>query len=354
MLGTDMSECEDGVGSGGAPKFSVIMPLYNKARWVRRAIESVVAQCQKDWELIVIDDGSTDGGERIVSSIRDTRIILIGQRNGGAAAARNAGIRVARGDWIVFLDADDQWTMRALTVFEEAIRRHPQVRWVAAGYASQFPDGRIVVTRFADERGSCADMPIRDALSLLAATSFCVGSVAFRKNVFEFVGFFDESLRTAEDPDMWFRIAIAFPLAAYSREVVLIYHHVPGSLMRRGDVDIDSQERLLGRYEGELQALSEERKTLVRAIIRHRINFLVVDLLLRSRGAEAKEVCERHKESIMPRKMLLYRVLMILPGSWIGALARVKAVWGRLWVARADGGFPTTGVPLEDESRRLG
>ena len=354
MLGTGMSELEGGVGSGRAPKFSVIMPLYNKARWVRRAIESVVAQCQKDWELIVIDDGSTDGGGEIVSSIRDTRIILIWQRNGGAAAARNAGIRVARGDWIVFLDADDQWTMRALTVFEELIRRHPQVEWVAAGYASQFPDGRVVVNRFADEQGSCADMPTGDALSLLAASRVCVGSVAFRKNVFRHVGFFDESLRTGEDPDMWFRIAIVFPLAACSKEVVLIYYRVPGSLMRRGDVDIDSQERLLGRYKGELQALSEERKTLVRAIIRHRINFLVVDLLLKSRGAEAKEVCERHKEFILPRKVLFYRVLMILPGSWIGALVSVKAVWWRLWVARVDGKFPTTSVALEDESRRLG
>lgn len=90
-------------------KVSVVIPLYNKARYVRRALDSVASQTFRDFEVIVVDDGSTDGGGRIVSEIGDGRFRLVTQQNAGPGAARNRGIAEAAGEFIAFLDADDEW-----------------------------------------------------------------------------------------------------------------------------------------------------------------------------------------------------------------------------------------------------
>ena len=89
--------------------FSVIMPLYNKATYVRKAVESVVRQTFGDWELIVVDDGSTDGSGEVVREIDDPRIRLVQQENSGVGAARNNGVAQSSAPWICFLDADDWW-----------------------------------------------------------------------------------------------------------------------------------------------------------------------------------------------------------------------------------------------------
>jgi hypothetical protein len=313
MLGVGMGESEQRIDALRAPKFSVIMPLYNKAPWVRRAIDSVIAQRVEEWELIVIDDGSTDGGGDIVASMADPRIVLITQKNQGVSSARNAGILLARGDWVAFLDADDRWLPRCLIVFEGLMGKYPDAMWLAAGFAEQEPGGQVWARGAIRVKERWSDSLIGDALTLLNAWPFCVGSVAVRKWVFEEVGLFDEMLRVGEDPDMWFRIAMKFPAVAYSREIVAIYHWAPLSLMRRGNVDVESQERLLARYKGELRTLSGERRGHVREIIRGRIHSLVRDLLLGSRSADAKAVCKRHKAFISRGKMMVYRTLILLP-----------------------------------------
>lgn len=107
------------------PFVSIIIPLYNKEAIVERSIQSVLNQDFLDFELIIIDDGSTDNSVKIVKSIHDNRIILIQQENGGPSSARNTGAKSAKGEWIIFLDADDEMYEGALKIFYDYSKSYP-------------------------------------------------------------------------------------------------------------------------------------------------------------------------------------------------------------------------------------
>lgn len=109
------------------PFVSVIIPLYNKEAIVNRSIQSVLNQDFQDFELIIVDDGSTDNSVNIIKSIHDNRITLIQQTNGGPSAARNTGSKHAKGEWIIFLDADDEMYEGALKIFYHYSKRYPKV-----------------------------------------------------------------------------------------------------------------------------------------------------------------------------------------------------------------------------------
>lgn len=105
-------------------KFSVIIPLYNKEMSIANTIHSVLTQSYTDFEIVVVDDGSTDKSASIVGSMNDSRIRLIRQENGGPSKARNTGVRNAKGEWLVLLDADDELLPNALEMYSEVISGH--------------------------------------------------------------------------------------------------------------------------------------------------------------------------------------------------------------------------------------
>ena len=107
-------------------KVSVIIPTYNRAEYVTHAIDSVLAQTYTDYEIIVVDDGSADNTKDVLLPYMD-RIRYIYQENAGLSAARNTGIKAAKGDWIAFLDSDDEWLPGKLAVQMRAVERHPQL-----------------------------------------------------------------------------------------------------------------------------------------------------------------------------------------------------------------------------------
>ena len=124
------------------PKVTVIIPLYNKAAYVKRALDSLIAQTFADYELLVIDDGSTDGGGAIVARCGDARVRLIRQDTAGPAHARNRGIDEASGELVAFLDADDEWMPRYLEHSLAALESAgPEVACVSSGYLL-YPQGR--------------------------------------------------------------------------------------------------------------------------------------------------------------------------------------------------------------------
>ena len=126
------------------PKFSIILPTYNRAHLLSTAIESVIAQSITDWELIIIDDGSTDNTKELVFSFQDSRIMYGHQENKGRSIARNAGLQNARGTWICFLDSDDWYLEDHLEAFEEAMKINPNSEIFKTGVTFQKEDGSVL------------------------------------------------------------------------------------------------------------------------------------------------------------------------------------------------------------------
>ena len=117
---------------------SVLIPLYNKSKSIVATISSVLSQTYKDFEILVVDDGSTDGSGEIIQSIKDDRIRYFRKKNGGVSSARNYGIEKAQYDWIALLDGDDLWKPIFLEEMVEMIQRYPKAALYGSGYAFQY------------------------------------------------------------------------------------------------------------------------------------------------------------------------------------------------------------------------
>ena len=208
----------------GFAKVSVVVPTYNSARFLGKALQSVLDQSFQDWELIVVDDGSTDNTREVVAAFQDRRIRYVYQENRGAAAALNAGVRSARGAYIAFLGADDRWMPEKLALQVAQLDSLPlNVGMVYSDLHLYSLEDETVLGPFLEGRKP----PRGRVLSHLLDTdgSFihpC--SSLIRREVFDRVGLFDEGLKTHEDWDLWVRIAgvyeieaLDIPLGVYGR-----------------------------------------------------------------------------------------------------------------------------------------
>ncbi len=205
---------------------SVIIPVYNRKHPVLRAIASVMGQTRTPEEIIVVDDGSTDG---TADTIRETfpGIRLIRQENRGVSAARNAGIRFAKGNWLAFLDSDDEWKPEKLQKHIEFIRSHPTLR------ISQTDEIWIRNGRFVNPMKKHAKQSGRFFQKALTRCLVSPSAVMIRRDLFNDVGLFDETLPACEDYDLWLRVLIREPIGLIREKLVVKYGGHPDQLSRR-------------------------------------------------------------------------------------------------------------------------
>lgn len=217
-----------------APRVSVIIPAYNAAGVVHRAVDSVLAQGFQDFELLVVDDGSTDATRKALAEYGD-QLRLLAQANAGPAAARNQGLQHARGQYVAFLDADDYWKAEKLQRQVELLDARPDI-----GFCS-------TATEVVDSAGRPAgNWPCRPEAGPLPDILFLHGTVISgstsgvlaRRNLIDEIGGFDPSLRGFEDPDLWIRLTARTGYACIPEPltvVVRMHNSVSGNLvnMRR-------------------------------------------------------------------------------------------------------------------------
>ena len=195
---------------------SVVIPTYNLAALLPGAVESVRAQGWPELEIIVVDDGSTDGTPEVLEGLAREHANLrwFRQENAGAAAARNRGIEEARGRWVAFLDADDLWMPGKLAAQFEALAARPSASFSYTDVRVRREDGEEGDLVYGTER-----QPL--IVQLLAANLFATPTVLARRDCFREVGLFDASLRTGEDWDMWLRLAAHFENVRVGRSLTL-------------------------------------------------------------------------------------------------------------------------------------
>ena len=203
---------------------SVVIPLYNKEKQIAHTIQSVFNQTFQDFEVVIVDDGSTDESAAEVEKFCDSRIRLIHQENAGVAAARNRGIEEAKGDLIAFLDADDEWKPEYLATQYHLSQKYPDCNVFACNYEFRNIEGKVTPTiirklPFTGEEGilsnyfevaSCSHPPL------------WTSSIVVKKQAIQAIGGFPVGIRSGEDLLTWARLAVNGQIA-YSKKVEAIY-----------------------------------------------------------------------------------------------------------------------------------
>ena len=231
------------------PLVSVIMPAFNSARYIQESIDSVLAQDYPNNELIVIDDGSTDSTVELVSDYGN-RVRLITQQNQGAAVARNAGLKAARGDYIAFIDSDDVWLPGKLTTQIRHLQHHPDVGIVYARWHKWKPDNSGEFPPPATFNVSGADTHDSDPgitqdgsgwlyTRLLFTSKLHTITVVARRSVVEVVGDFDTTLKRGQDYDYWIRASRETRIHQLDQPLALYRLHDDGCMTKYPNVNYE-------------------------------------------------------------------------------------------------------------------
>ncbi|MFO7258616.1 MAG: glycosyltransferase family 2 protein [Bacteroidota bacterium] len=207
--------------SADQPLVSIIMPTYNRAHLIGETIQSVIDQTYTNWELLVIDDGSEDGTEAVVTGFADSRILYDKlDHTGYIGKARNHGIKKSRGEYIAFLDSDDLWRPDKLEFQLKLLRQYPEARLIVSN-GEQFGPG-------------ASQLPEKEVLFVgnlfrpqLANSRFCMltSSWVFMKNVIEEIGLLDENTRTTRDIHYFYRMSYRFTGIFTNERLITIRKH---------------------------------------------------------------------------------------------------------------------------------
>lgn len=205
--------------------FSVVIPLYNKEKQIAVTLQSVFAQTCADYEIIVVDDGSTDGSPAVVESLHDPRIRLIRQANAGVSAARNLGIAEARGEYIALLDADDEWRPEYLATIAALIRKYPQCDVFATNYSHVDSNGKTFPTILRKLPFDGDDGILYNYFEVASVSSppICSICITARKEAFQSVGGFPLGIKSGEDLLTWARLAARYKIA-YSKKPLAVFN----------------------------------------------------------------------------------------------------------------------------------
>jgi len=246
---------------------SVIIPTYNRRELVQRAIGTVLAQTRPVQEIIVVDDGSTDGTGQALASAFGERIRVVRQDNAGVSSARNHGLRLARGRYLALLDSDDEWL---------PTKTQRQIEWLEAR-----PDYGMALCDVVRMDAGHHDVELfrrRELLPedghilkwVLLQPSLVPASVMMRREVFETVGGFDESLATGEDLDFHLRVAARWPIGIVEEPLVRAMrgHDGLSSLARTYDDYVRVIERAAAAAQGTVDEV-DRRRALARAYARN-------------------------------------------------------------------------------------
>jgi glycosyltransferase involved in cell wall biosynthesis len=306
------------------PTISIIMPLFNKEKEVSRAVQSVLNQTVWDFELLVVNDGSTDKGPYVVRGIGDPRIRLIEQGNSGVSAARNRGIQEARGGIVAFLDADDEWMPDFLETILRLKQNYPSCSVFATNYTYRDVDGSFIPTVFRGgphapwegifvnyfEVASKSDPPIWSS------------AVAVTKEAIKSIGGFPIGIKAGEDLLTWAKLALKYPIAYSAKPAAVFWLRT--SLWGYPTRIPDSEDRIGAEFEKLLSNTGEpNRINLMKYIAMwHQMRASIFLRLGKNRELiyELRKIAKYSKTSF---KLYLFLIMALLPSRVSTSMAKI-------------------------------
>jgi len=211
------------------PFFTVIIPLFNKEKFIEVTLKSVLNQSFTDFEILIVNDGSTDSSIAIIKSFTDPRIRYFSKENAGVSSARNYGIEKAKADHISFIDADDYWYPGFLQEMFENIKKHPEQKVFSAAIEIATAN-KVFPAQYSISKTN--DSEIVNYFSASSKeTIICTSCAVFDKNVFEEIGNFDIQIKSGQDTDLWIRIGLVYPVV-FSWKILARYVYDEKSLSK--------------------------------------------------------------------------------------------------------------------------
>lgn len=232
-------------------KITAVIPAYNAEKYIGRAIDSILRQTHPVDEILVVDDGSTDNTADVVRSYGD-KVKLLSQENGGVSAARNAGIQAAAGDWIAFLDADDEWLPEKTALQVKLLNKNSNLVWMCGNYIVCLCDEKRQKARHSETM-------IRKSLNgrdyfedyfaaFLHSISGHTDTMLIKKDVLLEAGLFQVGQQQMEDMDLWWKIAIRYPTVGYSAQPIAIHHLRAENSLIQSQTDFSKCRRMIQRH----------------------------------------------------------------------------------------------------------
>jgi glycosyltransferase involved in cell wall biosynthesis len=293
------------------PYFSIVIPVYNKEKFVVKTIESVLSQTFIDYEIIIVNDGSTDQSEAKISTFKDNRIKYYSKKNEGVALARNFGIEKATADYICFLDADDYW----YPTFLETMHR----------YISELPEQKVFATAIEIETKN-KTIPARYSIPPTsdfqivnffdASQKECVlwtSSVCIHKSIFEKVGDFDTKIKHGEDTELWIRIGLQFTIV-FIRKILARYVYDDESISRNSNYYFE-------QYTFDKYAVEEKKNPALKKYMDLNRFSAVIKCKLHCDLKTAQEI---YSEIDLKNLSYKKRILLELPSIMLKPLIRLK------------------------------
>ncbi|HSV27877.1 MAG TPA: glycosyltransferase family A protein [Sedimentisphaerales bacterium] len=299
---------------------SVVIPAYNAAGHIKRALDSALAQTRPADEIIVVDDGSTDGTGDIVRQYAD-KVRCIAQENAGVSAARNAGIKAAVGEWIALLDADDEWQSEYLEGQMRILQRNPSLVWTTGNLTNclcrEDKRGPLHSERFLDEQLGQREHFDDFFAAFLKGLMGWTTTFVIRRDALIEAGLFREGEQRYEDTDMFLRIAYRHPQIGYLRRPLAVHHlDVEGSITRR----YRQLDLLYAMVERHLEMSKQYgRGDDFRRCARLMLQSTMRGMLFEARSGDIRCILKRFGALISLRHRIIMRTLTIWPDATASA-----------------------------------
>lgn len=298
------------------PYFSIVVSVFNKEDFIYATLNSVLQQSFSDFELIIVNDGSTDSSESIIKSFNDSRIRYSHQKNQGAAAARNNGIQLAKSDWIALLDGDDIWLTNYLETILKTLNDFPNEYIFATAIAHAYEDDIVPVTySFPIDGQTTLKNFFKDSKkhSILSSSS-----IVFKKSILESTGLFDTSIKSGEDTDLWIRFGLNSPIVFINK--ILVHYTYSDNSLSNSAFNLDAKPKFDKYYVEETQ--NADLKVYID------INRFSLAILSKLNG-DNKSFCFYKNQLDLKNITFKQRVLLHCPSSLLKLLVNLKALKGR-------------------------